>query len=445
MKLLDLPVDIINILPNYFSSIYDLYNVLLTCRTLYTAYRYSNIKLPPILPKPDGQPLFQPHPHLLLTSVARQIGDWAVSSPSNRYELYQTLVHGYDGLLTLAERVTFVSLSDLRHLHETKYSVLNPLTRLVDFEVGPAMVRNQDMDPAEYGLTICHFPDIAVINHVVYCELFHHYVDEVLASAVLTTNKESSNQYHSNGVIINSVEEPTLPEITKPRPFTRPLEAGIRHQFIAYCLPDPNNCRNKAYKSLGRKGRNDEWQLLDYLEMSRSNAVMSRDGALRRYWNTGVMPTIPDDERVGRTIHDWGWTPSTAEKREALFVLVASHLGYESLQMLLLGGMSGEKLVTRLKDIRVKMKAIPDLRVDRWEYWSQNIEADTLSKDESYRKEWHTWRGMASDCEDGINANTDFVEDLRGEAEACESLLKLNMSAHKLGMMHALAQELAKD
>ena len=143
MKLLDLPVDIINILPHYFNSIYDFYNVILSCRTLYSAYRDIEVRLPPILPKLDGQPLLQPHPQLLLTCVARQIGDWAVSSPSTRYELYQSLLKGYNGLLVLAERETLVSLSDLRHLHETKYSLLNPLTRIVDFEVGPAMVRNQ--------------------------------------------------------------------------------------------------------------------------------------------------------------------------------------------------------------------------------------------------------------------------------------------------------------
>jgi hypothetical protein len=447
MKLLDLPVDIINILPNYFNSIYDLYNVLLTCRTLHTAYHDSEIKLPPILPKPDGQPLFQTHPHLLITSVARQIGDWAVSSPSNRYELYQTLVHGYDGLLSLAEKVAFVSLLDLRHLHEIKYSVLSPLTRLVDFEVGPAMVRNQDIDPADYGLTICLCPDIAVMNHVVYCELFHHYVDEILASAELSATKESSGRYYRDSAIIHSVEDLALPEITKPKASTRPLEAGIRHQFIAYCLPDPNNCLNKAYNSLG-KGRDDEWQLLDYLEMSRSNAVRCRDEALRRYWNTGELMAIPEHETVGYNGHERGWQPSTAEKREALFVLVAGHLGYESLQMLLLDGMSGEKLVTRMKDLRAKVKAIPDFLIDRWQYRSRNNLAepapDNPSKDESYGKEWYAWQGMDEDCGDGINANSGFVEDLRDEAEACESLLKLNMSAHQLGVMDAVAQELAK-
>ena len=92
---------------------------------------------------------------------------------------------GYDGLLFLAEHVTRVSLSDMRQLHGTKYSLLHPLTRLVVFEVGPAIVRNQEMDPETHGLTICQMPDVAVMNFVVYCDLFHHYVDNILSSPVI--------------------------------------------------------------------------------------------------------------------------------------------------------------------------------------------------------------------------------------------------------------------
>jgi hypothetical protein len=94
MLLLDLPTDIITLFSHYFISVYDLYSVLLICKTLCRACKDKNIKLPPILPKPDGQFLFQPHPHSLLTCLARQLGDWAVASASNRYELYQNPLRG---------------------------------------------------------------------------------------------------------------------------------------------------------------------------------------------------------------------------------------------------------------------------------------------------------------------------------------------------------------
>jgi hypothetical protein len=428
MKLLDLPVDVINILPNYFNSIHDLYNVLQTCRTFYAAYCEFEVKLPPILAKPDGQPLFQPHPHLLLTLVARQIGDWAISSPSNRYELYKSLSRGYDGLLSLAERVTYVSLSDLRHLHEIKYSVLNRLTRLVDFEVGPAMVRNQDMDPAEYGLTICNCPDLAVMNYVVYCELFHHYIDEILASAEMTTNERESSQ--DGGTVTASI-------LTSPSPNStpRPLESNIRHRFIAHCLPDRNNHRNPSYNSLGRGGpnNNSEWQLLDYLEMSRCDAVRSRDESLRRYWNTGILQPLPNGDVVGHNGHEWDWTPSIAEKRENLFVLVAGHLGYTSLKMLLLDGLHDPALIAQLASIRANLQSIPNLSISSWEYWNHDDEADSSSDDEGEDVEWHSWMGMASDCDYGMSTNQETDEDLKKEAEKEEKRLIMAVERERRG------------
>lgn len=435
MKLLDLPIDIINILPQYFSSIYDLYSVLLTCSILYNAYRDTAIRLPPILPKLDGQPLFSPHPHLLLSSVARQIGDWAVLSPSHRYELYQVLLNGYDGLLSLAERVTLVSLSDLRNLYGTKYTLLSPLTRLVDFEAGPAMVRYQEMDPAEYGLTICLQPDIAVLNYVVYCELFHHYVDNILASSAscVSENKvDERDQFRDE--MPNALTKWSVCDSAISQP--RPLEAGIRHRFIAYCLPDPNNHRNRNYKTLGTAGRDEEWQLLDFVQMSRSTAFDRRDEALKRYWVTGVLQAIPEDEdlRLGGRI--WNSHPAGSEKRSNLFCIVVTHLGYESLQMLLLDGLNGERIKARVNEIREKVQAIPKVLIDEWEYFGslQNPASDVPADEE-----WHAWLGMKSDCYEGIGTNQKSEEDLQTEEEACESLLKLGITSEQLDIAESVA------
>ena len=403
MQLLDFPTDIITLLPHYFISIYDLYNVLLTCKTLNAAYRDKRIMLPPILQRPGGQFLFQPHPHLLLTCLARQLGDWAVSSASNRYELSQNLLGGYDGLLLLAERVTRVSLSDMRQLHGTKYSLLNPLTRLVDFEAGPAMVRNQEMDPDTYGLTICQMPDLAVMNFVVYCELFHHYVDNILSCP----------------------DDPELP---------RPLEAGIRQRFIAYCLPDHNNHRNRNYQSLGERGHNGQWQLLDYMQMEHSDAVNRRDEALMRYWRTGVLQEISNDEDVEWHGHEANWQPTIAEKREHLFLTVASHLGWDSLRMLMLDGFANPELQTKLNQTRETIQNIPDENVTRWEFWS--FDDDNIDEDMSFdaiqsQLAWSQWLGLANDCHEGISTNQRSDGDLHIEAEAFDHLLQLAVSAEE--------------
>ena len=434
MKLLDLPVDIINLLPNYFNSIYDLYNVLLTCRTLYTAYRNTDVKLPPILPKLDGQLLFQPHPHLLLTIVASQIGDWAVSSPSNRYELHQSLLNGHYGLLSLAERVSFVSLSDLRDLHATKYSVLNPLIRLVDFEAGPAMVRHQDIDPDDYGLTICQHPDLAVMNYLIYCGLFHHYIDEILAISEGTDSKEGGDEKDRDGTITSAKDELTLSEITSLRSPPRSLEAGIRHRFIAYCLPDPNNHRNQNYRSLGKKGRLDEWQLLDYLQMSECNAIHLRTENLAEYYDTGILQEGAETE--GRQMHlvdEWSSPLSTADLRKLLFMQVTAHLGSDSLKMLLPDGLTSDKLKVRLRHIRTKIQNIPEEVITSSDNERPPFDPSVQNAGERQcETEWHDWRdwfGMESDCLECMATNSRSDEDLQEEMEKFESVLKSRMSA----------------
>jgi hypothetical protein len=434
MKLLDLPVDIINLLPNYFNSIYDLYNVLLTCRTLYTAYRDTHVKLPPILPKLDGQPLFQPHPHLLLTIVASQVGDWAVSSPSNRYELYQSLLNGHYGLLSLAERVSFVTLSDLRDLHATKYSVLNPVIRLVDFEAGPAMVRHQEIDPAEYGLTICQRPDLAVMNYLIYCGLFHHYIDEILAFSEGTDSEKGDDENDRDGTVTTSMDGLTRLESKRLRSPPRSLEAGIRHRFIAYCLPDPSNHRNPNYNSLGKEGRLDESQLSDYFQMADCDTEHSRADALIKYYDTGILQAVSDVEgRPAHTANVWNSPISTAQLRKLLFFHVTGHLGYDSLRMLLPDGMTGGELEARLRHIKTKIQNLLEELIISWDEARYNPRVHNCGGHPSGR-DWLDWHGMASDCGEGMLTNGSSDEDLQEETKKLESILESRIWTEQTGI-----------
>lgn len=164
--------------------------------------------------------------------------------------------------------------------------------------------------------------------------------------------------------------------------------------------------------------------------------MLSRDRVLRRYWHTGVLQALPEDEAVGHDGHAWDWTPSREDKREGLFVLVVGHLGYESLGMLLFNWMNNPTVVARLKTIRSRLRAIPDVPIDRWEYWSHaETASDTLPEEQHYDTEWQAWQGMPSDCDNGMSTNQESDVDLRAEAEACRSLLKLRMSAERLGIV----------
>jgi hypothetical protein len=113
-----------------------------------------------------------------------------------------------------------VSLQDMRNLHDLEYNLLSPLAKIVDTEAGPQMVRDEGNDPDNYSWTIVRDPDIALLNYGIYCELFHHNVDQ-----------------------IHNVAGPTAP-------VPKPLGLKIHRRWVAYCIPDVNNRRNRKWKEI---------------------------------------------------------------------------------------------------------------------------------------------------------------------------------------------------
>lgn len=169
MLLTELPTDILVMLPQYLNSIDDLYSIISTCRTLHSTCNDPHIKLRPQLRRRDGQYLYQPHPHLLIAGCARQVGDWAVSSPTNRSAFHDAVRRGIPGLLTLSTEVARMSLKDMRELHGVKYTVLNPLTKRLEIE--------NPKDEDEDFLTQLEHPDLCILNYWIYSDLFRHTIE----------------------------------------------------------------------------------------------------------------------------------------------------------------------------------------------------------------------------------------------------------------------------
>lgn len=127
MHLLDLPEDLVGSLPFYLDSIHDLYSLIRCSRALYTICGRSNASLSPrLLETRDARhhPL-QPHPHLLIAGTARQVGNWAVQSISNRNALHSAIIRGLEGLYELSMRVARMSLHAMRELHQIKYAAVH--------------------------------------------------------------------------------------------------------------------------------------------------------------------------------------------------------------------------------------------------------------------------------------------------------------------------------
>jgi hypothetical protein len=367
MKLLDLPSDITSLLPTYLHSITDLYALLSTCRALYNAFAFSEAKLPPILPRLYGQPLLPPHPHLILAGTARQVADWAIASRENRAVLYESLLEGNCGLLKLSQKVARVSLKDMRDLSNLKYSLLNPLTRIVDVEGGPEMVREEGNDPDNYALTIVREPDIALLNYWIYCELFHHNIDEILTHSTQTSSQPKA------------------------------LDLRTRRRWIAYCMPDVNNHRNRYRKEI------KDIELLSQTQMwGRCDTFTRREKALLEFFETGDLHEYdPGLNWHGRS-YDSDYVITVHERRVDVCLAVANHLGVESLKMLLPGGLYQAR--ARLEEIRERVSTIPDADImDAHIGNSRNGEPLPMGI------------SIESDCHDGIVTNMMSEEELAEE------------------------------
>ena len=342
-NLLDLPTELIAILPNYLHSLDDHYLLLRTCRTLYMTCANSNAKLAPDFAKKYGQPLLRPHPHLLLAGTARQIGDWAVQSEQNREELLKAIQSGNDGLLKLAVEVARLSLEDVRRIYKTKFDVINPISRTLDWEVGQGHW-GRELEENEIELmTICEDVEQALYNYVIYCELFHHSIDKAL--------------------------EPSLP--------IEPLSQELRQWWMAYCrgfhhsvsasrctnpctfppgMPDSNNDRNNVRK---------EFQLLDFVVL-----YQSKGWASYRKVSELLLAKTPDQYgRENVPDHD------SLSPHEKLFVNVVGHQGLATIQMLLPGGMEAVKDL--IATVREKVDAVPNAQI-LWDAEHIGTEADTM-------------------------------------------------------------------
>ena len=113
---------------------------------------------------------------MLLSGIARQIGDWAVQSDANLDILWEALDTGNVGLLDLGAQVARLSVQDIRRLHSDKIEVVKPLAERVYRELRiQGLTRRRPFMPGFQAT-----PEVCVFNHVIYSEMFHHGIDRIL-------------------------------------------------------------------------------------------------------------------------------------------------------------------------------------------------------------------------------------------------------------------------
>ncbi|KAK3167975.1 hypothetical protein OEA41_004421 [Lepraria neglecta] len=135
--------------------------------------------------------------HILLAGSARQLVDLAVQSEGNCERLRDAIKLGNNSLLDLSAKVVQLTVNEVRALYRAKKEVIQPVSEILTEEWTKRRLDNLadkskcDMMcyilPEEYsGSTLdrCSEESIRDIrgnlyNYLIYCQLFHHGIDEV--------------------------------------------------------------------------------------------------------------------------------------------------------------------------------------------------------------------------------------------------------------------------
>ncbi|KAI0835483.1 hypothetical protein F5Y06DRAFT_289138 [Hypoxylon sp. FL0890] len=136
--LLGLPRNVLLMLPDYLHNIEDYMNVASTCRRLKELMSKAHPHTILCLAWESTRVFFRPSPYFLICAVARQLGNWARESDENEAELVADMPRGIDHLIDLALRKKQfgLTMADIRRMHELRFSVINPVSDLVDKCVG---------------------------------------------------------------------------------------------------------------------------------------------------------------------------------------------------------------------------------------------------------------------------------------------------------------------
>lgn len=128
--LLNLPLDIVILLPQYLHDVDDLVHLLSSCRAMRALTPTIKPQIILRLASSKLRTFFHQDPYFLVCTVARQIGDWARKSEANEAELIGGLPRGIEFLAELALRedvgcgVTLEHIRQcLRHVHPRTFTM----------------------------------------------------------------------------------------------------------------------------------------------------------------------------------------------------------------------------------------------------------------------------------------------------------------------------------
>jgi len=206
MELLDLPIELLALLPEFLNDIEGFTNASSSCRTLQNACAMASPNTILRLAGASSRVFFRPDPHFLIAATVRQISDWALLSSGNTETLRQAFRGGIDTLFELCITIAGLTMEDVRRLHARRFTTINPITDMIDKCAGAQWYNTPDFwnGGVSDAVTIGFDPPRSLLQIAIYGELF--------STTMLAAIQPSS----------------ALPR----------FDLETRLDFIKYCIPD---------------------------------------------------------------------------------------------------------------------------------------------------------------------------------------------------------------
>lgn len=347
MALVDLPNELLILLPKHLANIEDYISLSSTCRALYKVLLSTSPNTILRLAAASARIFFRPTPLFLVAATARQISQWALLNDKNYEDLHTAFLGGMEGLFQLCVCKTGLSMDDIRRLHSCRFTAINPVSDMIDRCAGRRMNdmpyswdgRRSDANVIEVE------PERTVFQIIIYGELFGSTMDAILE-----------------------------PNINAGR-----FDLDMRLEFIKYCIPDwacrlgyergPNG--NPGMQVLP-VGPYDPDKMLDTSDTETSTEVEDLCTAQELTADGTVLEGVRADQLnlnhlLGGNCREWpeAWEgvrhqigPDFAEAwRQNLWRSAVQQQGLEGLEMLRPGGV--KRWRSRLQRIRDRIEALP--------------------------------------------------------------------------------------
>lgn len=174
MEITSLPLEIIFLVPQYLHNLEDLINLSSTCRKFHAACSTTSPQVILCLAAASSRTFFRPDPHFLIAATVRQVSDWALLTSENTETLRHAMQEGVDSLLALCVDKAQLSMDDIRRLHATRFSLINPASDMIDRCAGTQWYETPNFwtggvsNPATVALE----PARSLFQIIIYEELF---------------------------------------------------------------------------------------------------------------------------------------------------------------------------------------------------------------------------------------------------------------------------------